>query len=141
MGPSDTNQQDAKVPTEAELIVTPTAQATCGLLHNPLRGKTDKEIYDDVDAFVAEKGLNEHQGLFRRGALLAKARSISSEILLDECPWLLEDEKKALGLETEKRWSQPWRLYFLCTLCAGSAIVQGMDQTAVNGAQVISPPF
>jgi hypothetical protein len=29
-------------------------------------------------------------------------------------------------------------LYFLCTLCAGSAIVQGMDQTAVNGAQVRS---
>jgi hypothetical protein len=26
-------------------------------------------------------------------------------------------------------------LYFLCILCAGSAIVQGMDQTAVNGAQ------
>ncbi|OQO13302.1 hypothetical protein B0A48_01530 [Cryoendolithus antarcticus] len=26
-------------------------------------------------------------------------------------------------------------LYFLVTLCAGSAIVQGMDQTAVNGAQ------
>ena len=27
-------------------------------------------------------------------------------------------------------------LYFLVVLCAGSAIVQGMDQTAVNGAQV-----
>ena len=26
-------------------------------------------------------------------------------------------------------------LYFLVVLCAGSAIVQGMDQTAVNGAQ------
>jgi MFS family permease len=26
-------------------------------------------------------------------------------------------------------------MYFLCTLCAGSAIVQGMDQSAVNGAQ------
>lgn len=49
---------------------------------------------------------------------------------------LSEDEKGVLRHEIQHRWSQPFMLYFLVVLCAGSAIVQGMDQTAVNGAQV-----
>jgi len=48
---------------------------------------------------------------------------------------LSEEEKGWLRHEDAHRWSQPFQLYFLVVLCAGSAIVQGMDQTAVNGAQ------
>merc|ERR1712000_554768 len=48
---------------------------------------------------------------------------------------LTEEEKGTLRKEETHRWHQPFALYFLCTLCAGSAIVQGMDQTTVNGAQ------
>lgn len=49
---------------------------------------------------------------------------------------LTDEDKAFLRFETENPWkSAPRRLYFLCALCAGCAIVQGMDQTVINGAQ------
>jgi hypothetical protein len=56
----------------------------------------------------------------------------------EQIDMLTEEEKAILRKEETHRWHQPFALYFLCTLCAGSAIVQGMDQTTVNGAQVCS---
>lgn len=110
--------------------------STATLLRNPLKGMTHDEVLRDVDAFVHEKGLEEYRDDFRKGALIAQVNNIPGGF--EDIERLDESEKEALRRESTHRWSQPFMLYFLCTLCAGSAIVQGMDQTAVNGAQVIS---
>lgn len=108
--------------------------STAALLRNPLKGMTQKEILEDVDAFIRQKGLEEYRDDFRKGALVAQVNNIPGGF--EEIENLGESEKDILRRETTHKWSQPFMLYFLCTLCAGSAIVQGMDQTAVNGAQV-----
>lgn len=103
------------------------------LLQNPLSGMSRDEVLADVDAFVEERGLSEHREEFRKGALLAQVNNKSNGF--EEIDAITDEEKQILRKEQTHRWHQPFMLYFLCTLCAGSAIVQGMDQTAVNGAQ------
>ncbi|KAJ4267512.1 hypothetical protein NW762_003619 [Fusarium torreyae] len=103
------------------------------LLRNPLVGMTREQILADVDAFVDSKGLGEHREEFRKGALIAQVNNQPGGY--EKIDLLNEDDKAILRKEETSRWHQPFTLYFLCTLCAGSAIVQGMDQTTVNGAQ------
>lgn len=114
---------------------TATRQASvAALLRNPLAGMSQGEVLRDVDEFVESKGLQEHRDAFHKGALLARVTQRSDGFEYIDA--LSEEEKAILRKETTSRWSQPFMLYFLVILCAGSAIVQGMDQTAVNGAQV-----
>lgn len=108
--------------------------STAALLRNPLVGMAREQVIADVDAFVNEKGLQDHREDFRKGALVAQVMNTKDGF--EQVDLINEDEKTFLRREVTNRWSQPFMLYFLCTLCAGSAIVQGMDQTAVNGAQV-----
>ncbi|EHA50291.1 plastidic glucose transporter 4 [Pyricularia oryzae 70-15] len=109
-------------------------KATVGaLLKNPLAGMTDAQIIADADRFVEEKGLTEHREAFRKGAMLARVQN--NDTAFEQLDIITEQEKETLRKEVKNRWHQPFMLYFLCSLCAGSAIVQGMDQTAVNGAQ------
>ncbi|KAL2755660.1 hypothetical protein ACRALDRAFT_1064307 [Sodiomyces alcalophilus JCM 7366] len=103
------------------------------LLNNPLVGMSREDILADVDSFVEEKGIAEHRDVFRKGALVAQVSN--QDGAFEHIAELDEEEKNLLRRELTHRWSQPFMLYFLCTLCAGSAIVQGMDQSAVNGAQ------
>ncbi|WZH43980.1 Myo-inositol transporter [Fusarium acuminatum] len=103
------------------------------LLRNPLAGMTREQVLADVDAFVSSKGLDEHREDFRKGALVAQVNNQPGGF--EKLDILTEDDKVILRKEETSRWHQPFALYFLCTLCAGSAIVQGMDQTTVNGAQ------
>lgn len=107
--------------------------STAALLRNPLAGMTTEEILADVDTFCEERGLMDHREDFRKGALLAQVSNTPGAFeMIDAIP---EEDKVVLRREEANKWDQPFALYFLCTLCAGSAIVQGMDQTAVNGAQ------
>jgi hypothetical protein len=94
---------------------------------------SEEQILADVDVFVSTHGLEHEREVFRKGALLS--RVAQRENGFESVHQLSEDEKELLRRETTHRWSQPFQLYFLVILCAGSAIVQGMDQTAVNGAQ------
>ncbi|KAF1990695.1 putative MFS myo-inositol transporter [Aulographum hederae CBS 113979] len=100
-------------------------------LRNPLSGFTKEQLLDDVEIFAREKGLMDDIDILKKGALVAQNPSAFEE--LEE---LNEEEKGYIRDETEHRWRQPWMMYFMTILCAGSAIVQGMDQTTVNGAQV-----
>ncbi|KZL70342.1 plastidic glucose transporter 4 [Colletotrichum tofieldiae] len=107
--------------------------STAALLRNPLVGLTLDELVVDADSFTESKGLQEHRDIFRKGAMAAQV--INRPDGFESITALNEEEKAVLRREVTHRWSQPKSLYFLCALCAGSAIVQGMDQTAVNGAQ------
>ncbi|WWC71168.1 uncharacterized protein I206_105121 [Kwoniella pini CBS 10737] len=108
-------------------------EISTSMLSNPLDGMSPEEVIKDVDSFVEAKGLTEHRDIFRRGALLA--RVAQKPEAFEDIAEIPEDEKQILREEITHRWKQPFMLYFLAVLCAGSAIVQGMDQTAVNGAQ------
>jgi len=110
--------------------------STAAKLRNPLTGFTEEQVLIDVEAWCTEKGLTEHLDEFRKGALIARVGQRDDGF--EYVNILSEEEKGWLRHESSHRWSQPFMLYFLVVLCAGSAIVQGMDQTAVNGAQVCS---
>jgi hypothetical protein len=111
----------------------PRGASVAAKLTNPLTGMSEEQILADVDVFVDTHGLSHEKEIFRKGALLS--RVAQRENGFETVHQLSEDEKALLRRETTHRWSQPFQLYFLVILCAGSAIVQGMDQTAVNGAQ------
>jgi hypothetical protein len=103
-------------------------------LRNPLGGMTEEEVLRDVDAFIEARGLADKRETFHKGALMARVQNRPNGF--EHIAMLSDEEKGWLRHEETHRWSQPFMLYFLVVLCAGSAIVQGMDQTAVNGAQV-----
>lgn len=96
--------------------------STAALLRNPLLVYSHSELMADVDAFTEKYGLNEHRDSFRKGALVAQAsnRPDGFETIAE----LTEEEKAVLRKEITHRWDQPFMLYFLGLLCAGSAIVQ-----------------
>lgn len=114
-------------------ILSSRGVSAAALLRNPLAGLTTDQILADVDTFCQERNLMEHREEFRKGALLAQVGHTPGAF--EKIESITEDEKAVLRREETHKWDQPFQLYFLCTLCAGSAIVQGMDQTAVNGAQ------
>ena len=101
------------------------------LLQNPLAGMTKEDIELDVDRFVDEKGLQDYRDIFRKGAMLARYNQ--DPYGFERVDGLSDADLHQLREEVEHKWRQPFQLYFLVVLCAGSAIVQGMDQTAVNG--------
>ncbi|KAG4429914.1 hypothetical protein IFR05_014603 [Cadophora sp. M221] len=100
-------------------------------LKNPLSGMDKNELLADVEAFAKEKELEDILPLLQRGALVAQ-----SPKNFENVEELTSDEKEWLRMETTNRWKQPKMMFYMTILCAGSAIVQGMDQTAVNGAQI-----
>ena len=114
--------------------VTSRRKSVCAKLINPLAGLSKHEIFRDVETFCHEKGLDEHVEVFKKGALAAQVQN--RENGFEHIKELSEDERDTLRYEVAHKWHQPFQLYFLTVLCAGSAIVQGMDQTAVNGAQL-----
>ncbi|KAJ0413613.1 hypothetical protein BJY00DRAFT_319610 [Aspergillus carlsbadensis] len=115
---------DIKRKPEPEAITSTTKQK------NPLAGLTTEELFRDVEEFAREKELEHILEDLKKGALVAQDPK-----RFEELDGLTEEDKNALRREKTHRWHQPFMMYFMTILCAGSAIVQGMDQTAVNGAQ------
>lgn len=125
--------EDARRPSQATSEVH-RRKSIAQKLRNPLAGLSEQQVLADVDQWCVNHGLAAEQEHFRKGALIARVGQ--REDGFEYVSQLSEEEKGWLRHEVSHRWSQPFMLYFLVVLCAGSAIVQGMDQTAVNGAQV-----
>ncbi|EQL01627.1 hypothetical protein G6O67_004224 [Ophiocordyceps sinensis] len=107
---------------------------TMAIPQNPLEAMSNDELVADAQEFCEENGLAEHSQLFRRGCLAAKMQNIPNGF--EGLAELTEEDKAVLRFEAAHQWkSAPRKLYLLCALCAGCAIVQGMDQTVINGAQ------
>jgi SpoVK/Ycf46/Vps4 family AAA+-type ATPase len=128
------HHEDAFNDRRASYNTQPRQVSVAAKLRNPLAGLTEEQVIADVDAWCVEKNLHAHQDVFRKGALIARVGQRDDGF--EYVNQLSTEEKDWLRHEITHRWSQPKMLYFLVILCAGSAIVQGMDQTAVNGAQV-----
>lgn len=110
--------------------------ALSNLGQNPLDNMSIRDILADADRFVVGHNLGEaDHHMIRMGALAAKIQDALDGA--EQIPQFNEDERKALLYEEKHPWkSTPCRLFCLAALCAGCAIVQGMDQTVINGAQV-----
>lgn len=134
--PATGNSSDNVVHDEHQSQRRASIAAVAAKLRNPLGGMTDEEVIRDVDTFIETRGLSDKREIFHKGALMARVQNRPNGF--EKIDMLSEEEKSWLRHEDGHRWSQPFMLYFLVVLCAGSAIVQGMDQTAVNGAQVSS---
>lgn len=100
-------------------------------LKNPLADIPKDKLMRDVEAFASAHNLTDNLENLKKGALVAQ-----NPKCFENFEELTEEDKQTLRMETTNRWTQPFQMYFLTILCAGSAIVQGMDQTAVNGAQL-----
>ncbi|PWN50170.1 hypothetical protein IE53DRAFT_362588 [Violaceomyces palustris] len=103
-------------------------------LANPLKGLSRSEVVSRAQAFADQAGLSELRGTFAKAALVAR-----DPYLFEEMPELDEDDKEALRRETTHKWRQPFQLYMLVVCCSLGAVVQGMDQSVINGANLFFP--
>ncbi|KAI4266793.1 MAG: hypothetical protein LQ337_008662 [Flavoplaca oasis] len=105
-------------------------------LQNPLAGMSHDELMTDVEQFAKEHNLDYALDDLQKGALVAQNKAG-----FENFDQLTDDDKTLIREEKLHRWKQPRMLYYMTILCAGSAIVQGMDQSAVNGAQAFYFPY
>ncbi|VVT44594.1 uncharacterized protein SAPINGB_P000468 [Magnusiomyces paraingens] len=95
---------------------------------NPFEGLTKDQVAQSAFDFAIEHGLEEEADVFARGAMLAYDGSTDQ---------LEEDELMAYDKEVNHKWAgQPLTLYYMAIMCAMCAVVQGMDETVINGAQL-----
>lgn len=97
-----------------------------GITHNPLKDISQDQLLVNVNRFVVKHGFEADRDYFLRGAILSQTGDVSH---------LPEEEKVFIEEESTRRWKQPLSLYWLSIMCAMCAIVQGMDETVINGAQ------
>ena len=100
------------------------------MFENPLAGIPKDKLFADVEEFCTKFELQGDVDAFRKGALVAQnPHDIAS---IDE---LTDEDRNFLEREHTHKWSQPATLYYLVIMCSLCAAVQGMDETANNGAQ------
>ncbi|RWR00157.1 MFS sugar transporter [Paecilomyces variotii] len=102
------------------------------VFENPLAGVPRERLFEDVEKFCKQFGLEEHVETFQKGALVSQNPSGAQDLVE-----LSQEEKEFLRREYTNKWSQPWQLYFMAAMCSLAAAVQGMDETVNNGAQAI----
>ncbi|KAF4976861.1 hypothetical protein FZEAL_6526 [Fusarium zealandicum] len=111
---------------------------------HPLAGYSKQQL-----AQMGEKYARDQQGLtdeadiraFRLGAIIAGDMDVDDDLeslrnKYASVEGLTDEERTTLVDEVEHKWKNPKMLYFLVTICSLCAVVQGMDETVVNGAQI-----
>ncbi|GAB7354559.1 hypothetical protein MBLNU459_g5014t1 [Dothideomycetes sp. NU459] len=101
---------------------------------NPYLGKSESDVVADVHSLADTYNLDELRTEMVRGAKLAYSHNDLDRVdpTPDERYWI----EKETSLNWKDKWVQTWMMYYVAFLCGSAAIVQGMDQTAVNGAQL-----
>ncbi|KNZ45076.1 hypothetical protein VP01_850g3 [Puccinia sorghi] len=100
-------------------------------LDNPLSGFSAHELVQQAEQFCQAHGLNDQLENFKRGAVLA-----ANPQDLVRIPGITEEERHFIDWESSRRWKQPMLIYFVAVISSMAAIVQGMDEAVVNGAQI-----
>ncbi|GAA5845328.1 hypothetical protein JCM9279_004843 [Rhodotorula babjevae] len=104
------------------------------LLENPLHGISLERLEAMGRAFAREKGLQDYEDEFAKGAQVAQ-----DPLAFESLTMLGEDDRNVLRREVTHKWHQPWQLYFLTICCSMSAAIQGMDESVTNGANLFWP--
>lgn len=103
-------------------------------LANPLKLLTREEIFERSKEFARLVGEPENVELFNKGALLAR-----DPLLYETLPLLNDVDRADIRREETHRWDHPKQLYVLVICCSLGAVVQGMDQSVINGANLFFP--
>ncbi|KAI5859003.1 MFS sugar transporter [Tricharina praecox] len=112
------------------------SQNEFGVLSNPLLNLDRPKLRELGEAFAARYGLPaSERARFADAAILAQDNEAWRRP--DEHLQLLPEDANALDREKTHRWHQPRKLWSLIIVCATSAAVQGWDQSAINGANVL----
>ncbi|GAA5939644.1 hypothetical protein JCM3775_002076 [Rhodotorula graminis] len=104
------------------------------LLENPLHGISLDRLEAMGRAFAREKGLQDYEEEFAKGAQVAQ-----DPLAFESLTMLGEEDRNVLRREVTHKWHQPWQLYFLTICCSMSAAIQGMDESVTNGANLFWP--
>ncbi|KAJ0162239.1 putative metabolite transport protein YwtG [Colletotrichum tanaceti] len=101
-------------------------------LENPLAGLTPEQLGQKAEDYCREHGIDGEEDIraFRLGAMIAGNMN-----KYDTVTELTAQERAALDGETAHKWRNPKMLYGVVAVCSFCAVVQGMDETVVNGAQ------
>ncbi|GAA5820468.1 hypothetical protein JCM11251_005637 [Rhodosporidiobolus azoricus] len=103
-------------------------------LDNPLSGISLDRLEAMGRAFAREKGLEEFELEFAKGAQAAQ-----DPTAIDNLPLLSDEDREVIRREVSHRWSHPTMLFAMVVLCSIAAASQGMDQSVVNGANLFYP--
>jgi hypothetical protein len=106
-------------------------------IRNPLAGIPHDTLFRQVQEFAAQKGLEEHLPLLRKGALVAQDPNNYEDITGEHA--LSPQEVDDLRNEVLHKWRHPKSLYITIVTCSIGAAVQGWDQTGSNGANLSFP--
>ncbi|GAA5919070.1 hypothetical protein JCM6882_003711 [Rhodosporidiobolus microsporus] len=104
-------------------------------LDNPLGGISLDRLEAMGRAFAREKGLEEFELEFAKGAQAAQ-----DPTAIDTLPLLSEEDKEVIRREVTHKWDHPKTLYFLVVCCSMAAALQGMDESVINGANLFWAP-
>ncbi|GAA6059742.1 hypothetical protein JCM10212_001950 [Sporobolomyces blumeae] len=115
--------------------VAPTPAAHSAKIENPLVGISLDRLEAMGRMFAREKGLEQHEVEFAKGAQVAQDPEAFEALDL-----LNDEDKAALRRESLNKWDHPKTLYFLVVCCSAAACVQGMDESVTNGANLFWAP-
>ncbi|KAJ3950614.1 uncharacterized protein N0V96_001764 [Colletotrichum fioriniae] len=101
-------------------------------LENPLAGFTPEQLSKKGEDYCLEHGITDEEDIraFRLGAMIAGNMN-----KYDSMTEITADERAVLDGESTHKWRNPKMLYGVVAVCSFCAVVQGMDETVVNGAQ------
>ncbi|PNS15740.1 hypothetical protein CAC42_4192 [Sphaceloma murrayae] len=101
---------------------------------DPYLGKSEEKCVTEMNALCDQYELDDLRQELVRGVRLAYNPGNLDKINPTE------EERLWIEKERSTYWKDKWNhtkmLYYVAVLCGSAAIVQGMDQTAVNGAQI-----
>lgn len=128
------DEQAEKVADKEDIydVGSPPPNKLSAVFENPLANVSREKLLEDVEAFCEKFNLTDHVETFKKGALISQNPAGALD-LAD----LTEEDKEVIRREHTHKWSQPFALYSMVTMCSLAAAVQGMDETANNGAQAI----
>lgn len=132
---SPARDEHAEKTTEKEDIYdigNPPPNKLSAVFENPLANVPREKLFEDVENFCGKFNLMDHLETFKKGALISQNPAGALDLVE-----LTEEERDVIRREHTHKWSQPFALYFMATMCSMAAAVQGMDETANNGAQAL----
>lgn len=94
---------------------------------NPFEGLSKQQVIENAVQFSIDHGIGEDSEYFAKGAALSYDGSTTH---------LTPEEQNIISMEATHKWQQPKTLYWMSVMCAMCAVVQGMDETVSNGAQL-----
>ena len=93
--------------------------------------ENEEDALEHVESIIQMTGLSDKADYLRKGALAVSFPETTSENYA-----LNTQERRSIEEFDKHPWKEPIRLYLLAITSALSATVQGMDESAVGGAQL-----